>query len=127
MGVRYDGLITAKKPGAAIASYRLVKHGSADGTVVQAIDGTAPIIGVCTRVEAAATNSSVDIVRGGVPKVQYGGAVARGDPLTSDAHGKAVRAVAQASEELYIAGFAEVSGAAEDIGSMLFCPSQISN
>ena len=127
MGVRYDGLITNRKPGAAIAAYRLVKHGAADGTVVQAAGHDAPIIGVSNQVSAAATDPGVDIVRGGIPEVEYGGAVARGDPLTSDADGKAVKAEALAGEEEWIAGFAEVSGASGDIGSLLFCPSQISN
>ena len=31
MGVRYDGLITSKKPGGAIAAYRFVKYGAANG------------------------------------------------------------------------------------------------
>ena len=122
MGVRYDGLITAHKPGAAIAAYRLLTHGTSDGEVIQAAGTTAAIIGVCTRVEAAATDPTVEAVRGGIAEVEYGGAVARGDPLTSDANGKAVKSE-PGSGINYIAGFAEVSGESGDIGAVLFCPS----
>ena len=123
MGVRFDGLITTHKPGGAVNAYRLCKHGAADGTVIQAAGNNAAIVGVCTRVGAASTDPEVELVRGGVPEVEYGGAVARGDPLTSDADGKAIKAEPGANAKFYIAGFAEVAGASGDIGSILFCPS----
>ena len=123
MGVRYDGLITAHKPGAAIAAYRLLQQGTSDGEVIQAAGTTKTIIGVCTRVEAAATDPTVEAVRGGIPEVEYSGPVTRGDPLTSDANGKAVKAAPGGGAIAHIAGFAEVSGVSGDIGALLFCPS----
>jgi hypothetical protein len=39
------------------------------------------------------TGGMVDVVRAGLASVRLGGTVAAGDPLTSDANGKAVKAV----------------------------------
>ncbi len=124
MGVRYDGLVTAHEPGAAIAAYRLVKHGSVDGEVVQAAGTDAAIIGVCTRVPAAADDPVVEVVRSGIAEVMFGGPVARGEMVTSDADGKGVKAAPSAQAQAFVVGIAEVSGVDGDIGSVMLCPSQ---
>jgi hypothetical protein len=54
----------------------------------------------------------------GISPVVYGGAITRGDPLTSDGNGKAVKAVAGQS----IVGYAMISGVASDIGYCLISP-----
>lgn len=125
MGVRFDGLITPHKPGAAIAKYRFVVHGTNDYEVIQASGHDTPIIGVSTRKAVAATDPQVDIVRSGVAEIEYGAAVARGDPVTSDAAGKAVKSAPGAGEEEWIGGIAEVSGVSGDIGSVMLAQSQI--
>ena len=133
MGVRYDGLITPHKPGAAIAKYRLVTHGANDYEVIQAAGHDAPIIGVSTRVAATVSSPAksddtveVDVVRSGVAEVEYGGVITRGDPVTSDGVGKAVKSSPGIGEKQWIAGIAEVSGINGQIGSVMLAPSQIS-
>lgn len=125
MGVRYDGLVTPHKPGGAIDKYRLVKHGSSDGEVVQAAGADAAIIGVSTRIAVAATDPQVDVVRGGVAEVEYGAAISRGDRVTSDADGKAISSAPGVGAHAFIAGFAEVSGNNGDIGSVFLSPGYI--
>lgn len=122
MGVRYDGLITPHRPGGAIAKYRLVKYGANDGEVVQAAGIDAAIIGVSTRIAAAATDTRIDVVRSGVAEVEYGGPVSRGDLLTSDADGKALLSAPNSGDNQYVAGYAEVAGKAGDIGSVFLIP-----
>ena len=74
----------------------------------------AALLGVAADI-AAASGETVDVVRTGVTPVLYGGAVTRGDALTADATGKAVKAAATNQ----VIGYAEVSGVAGDIGSLL--------
>lgn len=109
---------------AAIAAYRIVKWGAADGQVLQAAAVGDKQIGVSNEI-GPAINERCDIVRSGIADVQYGGNVTRGDPLTSDANGKAVAAAPAAGVNNYIIGFAEVSGVDGDIGSVLIAPGRI--
>lgn len=120
--MRNDGLIKNYTAGGAIAAYRIVKW-SADSTVVQAAAATDALIGISTRIAAAASGDRTDIVRSGIAEVEYGGNVTRGDPLTSDSSGKAVAAAPAAGSNARIIGIAEVSGVSGDIGSALIAPS----
>lgn len=122
---RQDLLKTAHDAGGAISAYRIVKHGSADGAVVQAAASTDFLIGVLDNVAAAASGDRCEVNRAGVAEVEYGGNVTRGNPLTSDANGKAVAAAPGAGTNAYIIGFAEVSGVDGDIGSVLIAPGRI--
>ena len=78
-----------------IGPYVIVTHGTADYAVKAATGATVALVGT-----------------GGIPEVALGGTVAAGDPLTSDASGKAVKATAAGNR---ILGFALVSGASGDI------------
>ena len=51
-----------------------------------------------------------------MPEVEYGGTVAAGDLLTSDAQGRAVIASPASGTNARIVGIAEYSGALGDIG-----------
>lgn len=98
---------------AAIPARCIAKHGDADGTAAPASAGSDALLGVTTDIDAAA-GGRVDVIREGIAPVRYGAAVTRGDALTADSAGRAVPAT---TGQQYI-GFAEVSGAEGDIGSI---------
>ena len=102
----------------AIAAYRIVKFGAADGGVVQAAASTDLIIGVNEALPVAA-GERVDVIRSGIADVEFGGTVARGQPVAADANGKAVVAAPAANVNAHIIGFAEVSAVAGDIAPVL--------
>jgi hypothetical protein len=106
----------------AIPAYRLVKFGAADGGILVAAAATDKLIGVNDRIAFAVVGDRGDIVRMGIAEVEYGGTVAAGDLLTSDASGRAIVAAAAAGSNVRIIGIAEVAGVLGDIGSMLIDP-----
>ena len=105
----------------AIAAYRIVKPGAADGVVAQGAAATDALMGVNESI-AVADGERVDIVKSGIADVEFGGNVTRGNPLTSDANGKAVVAAPAAGANVRVLGFAEVSGVDGDIGQVLIAP-----
>ena len=107
--------------GAAVAKHRLSKFGAADRTVIQSAGATDASIGVSAELDVA-SGGRVDVIRVGLAPVEYGGTVARGDPLTSDAQGRAVKANPAAGSRAFVAGFAEVSAVAGDIEDMRLAP-----
>lgn len=119
---------------AAITPYRIVAIGAADGSVKQAAAATDALIGVADSLGSNSSNR-VDVIQMGVANVEYGGNVTRGDLLTADANGKAVKAPAHTHTEntagtytqnaatgavtaSEIIGRAMVSGVSGDIGSV---------
>ena len=102
---------------AEVLKHRIVKFGSEDGGVVYAAAATDGSIGVSNELDAA-TGERADIIRTGMPDVEYGGTIARGDLLTSDSVGRAIAATASAGSNVRIVGVAEVSGVVDDIGTM---------
>lgn len=117
--MKNEGLDKNYNADAAIAAYRIVKFGAADGNVAQAAAATDLLIGTTGRVTATAIGERVDVGRSGIREVEYGGAVTRGAKLTADALGRAVAAAPAAGANAQIIGVAEVSGVLGDIGSML--------
>jgi len=104
---------------AAVTRRRLVTYGAADGTGVQASGTAAAIVGVSSEIDTAiGERISVHMI-GNIADVEYGGNVSRGDPLTSDANGRAIVATAAGQR---CVGFAEVSGVLGDIGSVPVAP-----
>ena len=97
---------------AAIGAFLLVKHAATDGEVAQASAATDALMGVTDTV-APAAGERVDVIKSGLADVTYGGNVAKGDPLTSDGNGKAIKATVAGSR---LIGYAEVAGVAGDIG-----------
>jgi len=118
MGYRHPELTTPHTADGAIGAYRIVVHGAADGNVAQAANSTTPLIGVTDRISAAVAGDRVDVIRGGIAEVEYGGTVTRGDPLTADASGRAINAAPGAGVNAYIVGLAEESGVVGQIGSV---------
>ena len=94
-----------------IGPYVIVTHGTAD-YAVKAATGATVALGGTTDELGKLSNGGVDVCTGGIPEVALGGTVAAGDPLTSDASGKAVKATAAGNR---ILGFALVSGVSGDI------------
>ena len=87
-------------------------HSHSDLEAVKAATGaTVALVGTTDEL-GKLSNGRVDVCTGGIPEVALGGTVAAGDPLTSDASGKAVKATAAGNR---ILGFALVSGASGDI------------
>ena len=107
---------------ALIRANRLVAHGAADGTVVEATVSTAAIIGVQSELDCAANDRASVAMVGNIEEVVYGGNVARGDPLTSDGQGRAIKAVPAAGVNAFCVGFAEVSGVVGDLGTVTISP-----
>ena len=101
-----------------IEAYRIVKFGTADERVVQAGASTDLIMGVNAELPVVA-GERVDVVRAGLADVEFGGTVARGQPVTADADGKAVVAAPAAGVNAHIVGFSEVNAVAGDIAPVL--------
>ncbi|EDZ8928004.1 hypothetical protein FWN46_08195 [Salmonella enterica] len=117
------GLTTAHIAGAAIAARRMVTRDAQPETepesVVTATNGKSLIIGVTTAISSDA-GDHVDVIRGQLALVIFGGTVKAGQPLTSDAEGRAVPA---ADGDWYL-GFAECDGEENDVGSVWIAPGQ---
>ncbi len=107
----------------AVAAYRIVKPGSAEDDAAQATAVSEKLLGVSQH--AAVDNERVRVMEQGITKVEYGGNVAFGDPLTSDANGKAVAAAPSAGVNNYIIGFARAAGVSGDIGRALLSQGRI--
>jgi len=101
--------------GAAVAAYRIVKHGASDSAIIQGAAATDKLIGIGPEI-ATASGEPCDVHTVGAAEVEYGGTVARGDMLTSDANGKAIATTTAANR---VIGTALVSGSSADIGSCM--------
>ena len=84
--------IKAMNAEAAIAAFRIVKIGAADGGVIQGAAAADVLLGVSDELGQATAADRVDVILTGIADVLYGGTVARGARLTSDATGRAVAA-----------------------------------
>lgn len=104
--------------GAAIAAFKIVKWSDADSKVVAAAAATDKLIGVNESLDVA-EGERIDVCRIGIAAVLYGGTVTRGDKLTADSQGRAVRSTNNGDQ---VIGTAEVSGVVGDIGSVLIVP-----
>ena len=98
-----------------VSPYRLVKFAASLNQIEQAASAADQCFGVANLIGADAIGDRVDVVVMGIAEVEFGGVVTAGNPLTADAEGKAVVAVAGD----VVAGCAMASGVAGDIGSVL--------
>lgn len=127
---------------AAVALYRIVKFGAADGKVLQAAAAGDAMFGVSIQPGGAAIDARCDVAVAGIADVEYGGNVTRGDALTADANGKAVAATRHTHTEntagayaqnattgaaaaVRTIGVAMVSGVSGDIGQVLIAPGHV--
>ena len=102
---------------AEVKKHRIVKFGAADGQVIYADSATAKSVGVSMELDSA-TGDRVDITRTGMPEIEYGGTVAAGDFLTSDATGRAIVAAPAGGANVRTIGIAEYAGVVGDIGAV---------
>lgn len=119
------GLIKAFTSEAALVAYRIVMFGADDTHVTPATASSDALIGVTGAVVPNAAESPADIILSGATEVEYGGAVTRGDLLTSDASGRAITAAPAAGANVRIIGTAMSSGVLGDIGSVHIIPTQV--
>lgn len=111
----------SRRADTAIPAYRIVKPGAINGHVALATAATDALAGTTNQL-AAAIGERVDVDMGGIPEVELGGTVAAGDPLTSDASGKAIKAVPAAGANVRIIGFADTDGGNGVVINYTFAP-----
>lgn len=109
----------------AIAHRRLVKFTATDGVVAQASAATDKIAGVVDYPSGAIDGGRVDVVLFGIADVDYGGTVAAGADITSDASGKAVAAAPGAGVNNNTAGRGLTGAIAGDIAKTFINPGKI--
>lgn len=118
------GLIKNYVAEGAVTKRRIVMHGTADGQAALADGSTAKLLGVSTDIDSADT-ARVDVQLSGQVEIEFGGTVARGDWLTSDATGRAVAAAPGAGVNAEVIGKADVSGVIGDVASVNLSLGQI--
>jgi hypothetical protein len=131
--------VTAQGP---VHHRQIVAWGTGDGTGKAATGPLDAIVGIADYPGGACDTGRVDVVRAGITEVVLGAPVTRGDPLTSDAAGCAVTAAHHGHPEnlaaVYtqnattgaatygrIVGYAEISGVAGDVITVLVAPGLI--
>ena len=95
----------------AVAANLIVKYGSADGECTLATAATDALIGAADGLDKA-TGEMVDVHIGEIGEVRLGGSVTRGAALTANAASKAVATTTTGNR---LIGYAEQSGAADDV------------
>lgn len=118
--------IRSYEASADVAGYLVVAFSDAANSskVAAASTATGPILGTSDPMGASA-GDMLDVHSGGVSPVTLGGTVAAGDPLTADANGKAVKAVASAGNTVRVFGYATQPGVAGDIIDYQWAPALI--
>ena len=114
------------KAGGAIGFARIVTHGAADDTVIQAAASTGNLLGVCIQPGGAVSGERVDVALGGVVDIEAGAAITRGALVTADAQGRAVTAAPAAAANARTLGVAMTAAvAAGDIIPVLLSQGSI--
>src|SRR5260221_8513962 len=106
----------------AVGANLIVKYGSADDKVVLAAAVGDKLLGISEYVPGA-LGERIDITMHGIGDLILGGAVTRGDPITTDANGKGVTAAPGAGVNNRIIGVAMASGVLNDIIPVLISQS----
>jgi len=107
---------------AAIYAHRIVAATDTEGVVAQGAADTDALIGVTGPRGTEAADRRVDVFLGGPQQVTAGGVFAFGDPVTSDAEGKAVAAAPETGVNARIIGIALETGAADALTRILILP-----
>lgn len=107
---------------ATVEAYRIVKFGGTDLNVEHATADSDLSIGVTVELGADA-NERVDVVLAGLPEVEFGGNVTRGQKVTAGADGKAVAAAPAGGANAQIIGTAFESAVDGDIARIILSPS----
>jgi hypothetical protein len=116
------GFTKTRIAAAAISAYTLVKPSGVNaGEVVPGAAATDAVVGVAQNVDVA-LGQAVDVIFDGSANVLLGGTVAEGDPITSDANAKGVKAAPAAGTNNRIVGFAGSPGVSGDIIPVTLSP-----
>ena len=118
------GLVKNFTTNGAIAKFRIAGFGAAEGETAQAT-GDQPYLGVSAVRGAAASGDRIDICMDEIRDIEFGGNVAYGDWLTSDADGKAITAAPVADAQMNVIGRAMTGGVDGSIGQVHVTPQQI--
>ncbi|GEM_PF-531695 len=112
--------------GATVNKYRMVKF-SAANTVIQATAETDAIIGVCGELDIT-SGAMGDVILAGIAEVESYDTITRGDLVTSDSVGRAVKVTDTmiASVTIHYLGIALESSVAGDIFQVLVVPGKLS-
>lgn len=101
---------------AAVLPYRVVKFGTADGSVIQATAATDALVGVADNLGQATAGARVDVGVVGIVEAEAGAAITRGALLSVDSSARVITAAASAGSNVRTIGVALVSaGAAGEI------------
>jgi hypothetical protein len=121
------GLIKNYTGQGAIGAMRIVKAGSADGTVAQAAASTDPILGISSGAVTMSYDDGdpVDVIHRDIADLQLGGNVAYGNYLTSDPNGCGIVAAPAAGVNCQVVAKALESGISGDIIRVLITLTQI--
>ncbi len=101
--------------GAAITSGQILKFGADDDTLVPAAAATDVLMAIAEEAAASGQQLAVAVSAPNIRPVVLGGAVTRGDLITSDANGAGVTCAPGAGANNYYIGMAMMSGVAGDI------------
>lgn len=104
----------------AILPYRICAATATDDELKQGASSAEKLFGVSGQIGAEA-GEPIDVHVAGIVPVTYGGNVAAGDLLTTDATGRAV----VATDGARVIGLAAENGDADTLGSMLIAPSKL--
>ncbi|MDX5595312.1 capsid cement protein [Pseudovibrio sp. SPO723] len=117
------GLIKNFTSQGATEKYRLIAPGTKGGhTKCAALDEK--ILGT-SGVRGAKDGERLDVYLDGIRPVTFGGDVAFGDPLTSDAQGRAIKAEPASGVTIAIGGHAMCTATAGAVGDMHVLPGYI--
>lgn len=118
------GFIKSRPTPQAVAAYALVAFTGTGSAVRLATGATDPLAGIADSMGSEA-GGMVDVQLTEIADVRAGGTIAPGDPLTSDASGRAVKAVKQAGVTVSVIAIAQAPAVIGDVFPALIAPSQI--
>lgn len=109
------GLIKNYTATAAIAPFRIVAFSTEltdrnYAKVKPATGGNDALAGIIGIIGTVKANERVDVYKGDIQTLEFGGDILPGDPITSDAEGRGIKAAPAAGTAIRIIGFAEEPG-----------------
>lgn len=110
-----ENLIKAYNAGAQISPYTIVKFSANEDEVIPGAAATDLLLGVSVATITVPSGQRVDVIHEGIAQVVLGGAVTRGNEITSNATGQGVAAAPGAGANNRIIGIALKSGVANDV------------
>jgi hypothetical protein len=115
------GFIRSFKAATDIPAYHVMKFSANNGEISLAAQATDPIVGISTSVDSGA-GQEIGVILSQSADLKWGGPIAFGEPVTSDAGGCGVKAQPNAGETVRIIGFAMADAVQDDIAPVLISP-----